>query len=166
MSVYERAYYDYFSNIYMYDYRKYINRILEFLVTGCFNRFPFSQELADYCKPFLLSIIYGYDIFARMNKSTISDFKWRLIDALSACKVPKHRLLSRGLFVCMRRCLFKWCLPQCFQPESSTTVGSDTLLLDASTQERLIYSLPQIPCDDDEMRIRFSVDDDTSNSGE
>ncbi|CAH8648505.1 unnamed protein product [Schistosoma bovis] len=122
------------------------------------------QELADYCKPFLLSIIYGYDIFARMNKSTISDFKWRLIDALSACKVPKHRLLSRGLFVCMRRCLFKWCLPQCFQPESSTTVGSDTLLLDASTQERLIYSLPQIPCDDDEMRIRFSVDDDTSNS--
>ncbi|CAH8648460.1 unnamed protein product [Schistosoma bovis] len=123
-----------------------------------------NQELADYCKPFLLSIIYGYDIFARMNKSTISDFKWRLIDALSACKVPKHRLLSRGLFVCMRRCLFKWCLPQCFQPESSTTVGSDTLLLDASTQERLIYSLPQIPCDDDEMRIRFSVDDDTSNS--
>ncbi|CAH8648309.1 unnamed protein product [Schistosoma margrebowiei] len=123
-----------------------------------------NQELADYCKPFLLSIIYGYDIFARMNKSTISDFKWRLIDALSACKVPKHRLLSRGLFVCMRRCLFKWCLPQCFQPESSTTVGSDTLLLDASTQERLIYSLPQIPCDNDEMRIRFSVDDDTSNS--
>ncbi|CAH8628475.1 unnamed protein product [Schistosoma intercalatum] len=123
-----------------------------------------NQELADYCKPFLLSIIYGYDIFARMNKSTISDFKWRLIDALSACKVPKHRLLSRGLFLCMRRCLFRWCLPQCFQPESSTTVGSDTLLLDASTQERLIYSLPQIPCDNDEMRIRFSVDDDTSNS--
>ncbi|CAH8666702.1 unnamed protein product [Schistosoma rodhaini] len=124
-----------------------------------------NQELADYCKPFLLSIIYGYDIFARMNKSTISDFKWRLIDALSACKVPKHRLLSRGLYVCMRRCLFKWCLPQCFQPGSSTTVGSDTLLLDASTQERLIYSIPQLPCDDDEMRIHFSVDDDTSDSG-
>ncbi|CAH8674586.1 unnamed protein product [Schistosoma rodhaini] len=124
-----------------------------------------NQELADYCKPFLLSIIYGYDIFARMNKSTISDFKWRLIDALSACKVPKHRLLSRGLYVCMRRCLFKWCLPQCFQPGSSTTVGSDTLLLDASTQERLIYSIPQLPCDNDEMQIHFSVDDDTSDSG-
>ncbi|KAH8864792.1 Sn1-specific diacylglycerol lipase beta [Schistosoma japonicum] len=124
-----------------------------------------NQELANYCKPFLLSVVYGYDVFSRMNKSTISDFKWRLLDALSACKVPKHRLLSRGLFVCMRRCLCKWCLPKCFQVESSTTVGSDTLLLDTTTQEHLIYSFPQLHYHNDEMRIRLSLHDDTNNSG-
>ncbi|CAH8584146.1 unnamed protein product [Schistosoma turkestanicum] len=124
-----------------------------------------NQELADYCKPFLISIIYGFDIFGRMNKSTLSDFKWRLVDALSACKVPKHRLLSRGLFVYMRHRLFKWCSPQCFQMESSTTIGSDTLLLDASTQERLIYSIPQLTCDNDEMRTRLSLDNNANNTG-
>ncbi|KAK4476224.1 hypothetical protein MN116_001433 [Schistosoma mekongi] len=123
-----------------------------------------NQELANYCKPFLLSVIYGYDVFSRMNKSTISDFKWRLLDALSACKVPKHRLLSRGLFVCMRRCLCKWCLPKCFQVES-TTVGSDTLLLDTTTQEHLIYSFPQLHYHNDEIRIRLSLNDDANNSG-
>ncbi|CAH8871285.1 unnamed protein product [Trichobilharzia szidati] len=123
-----------------------------------------NQELADYCKPFLLSIIYGYDIFARMNRSTMSDFKWRLLDALSACKVPKHRLLSRGLFVCLRRYLFKWCFPDCFPSESVTTVGNDTLLLDATTQERLIQSIPQLAHDDNEMRVCLSSQENSSNS--
>ncbi|CAH8646090.1 unnamed protein product [Heterobilharzia americana] len=124
-----------------------------------------NQELADYCKPFLLSIIYGYDIFARMNKSTISDFKWRLLDALSICKVPKHRLLSRGIFVCMRRYLFKWCLPNCFYRGSLTTVGNDTLLLDTDTQERLIHSIPQLGHDDEEMRVCLSQQGNSSNPG-
>ncbi|CAL8084957.1 unnamed protein product [Calicophoron daubneyi] len=105
-----------------------------------------NTELAEYAKPFLVSIIYGYDAFAHMNKATITDFKWRLVDALSACTVPKYRILHRGTELCLGHCCARCCIsPCCKGCVGPPTVGSDTRLLDELTQERLKYPNPDLP---------------------
>ncbi|VDP92840.1 unnamed protein product [Echinostoma caproni] len=105
-----------------------------------------NAELAEYTKPFLVSIVYGFDAFARMNKATVMDFKWRLIDALSVCTVPKYRILSRGAELCLGRCFLRCCSPCCFPKNfADRTVGRDTFLLDQETQDRLINPNPELP---------------------
>ncbi|TGZ69294.1 hypothetical protein CRM22_003813 [Opisthorchis felineus] len=122
-----------------------------------------NSELADYAKPFLISIIYGFDAFARMNRATILDFKWRLIDALSACDVPKHRILSRGFELCVSRCCHKGCRACCCCPiRRPVTVGDDTRLLSTTLRNRLIHPNPDLPLSPEESIILPSGTGDTT----
>lgn len=138
----------------------------------CFPCSFYSKELADYAKPFLVSLIYGYDIFARMNEATAMDFKWRLIHALSVCDVPKYRILTHGL----RSLLRKKCLGCCCCASSITaTVGSDTRLFSDEVQRELVYPRPVAanggcPADDSSPASSTSSHEDsqitTSEAGE
>ncbi|GAA49815.1 Sn1-specific diacylglycerol lipase alpha, partial [Clonorchis sinensis] len=122
-----------------------------------------NSELANYAKPFLISIIYGFDAFARMNRATVLDFKWRLIDALSACDVPKHRILSRGFELCVSRCCHKGCRTCCCCPiRRPVTVGDDTRLLSTTVRNRLIHPNPDLPLSPGESIILQSGTGDTT----
>ncbi|KAF8571381.1 hypothetical protein P879_05690, partial [Paragonimus westermani] len=106
-----------------------------------------NAELAQYARPFLVSIVYGFDAFARMNIATVMDFKWRLVDALTSCNVPKYRLLSRGAELCLWRCCRRSCSPCCccfFCSTERPTVGQDTRLLNPATQHRLLHPNPDL----------------------
>uniref|UniRef100_A0A0X3PD03 sn-1-specific diacylglycerol lipase n=2 Tax=Schistocephalus solidus TaxID=70667 RepID=A0A0X3PD03_SCHSO len=89
-----------------------------------------NVQLARFCKPFVCSIVYGYDLVPRLSIPTLNDLKWRLFDALANCKVPKYRLLCRSAKLLFLRC----CLPCCSWPR----IGLDTRLLDEGMQQRLL----------------------------
>ncbi|CAH8493248.1 unnamed protein product [Dicrocoelium dendriticum] len=117
-----------------------------------------NSELCAYTKPFLLSIIYGFDAIARMNKATMIDFKWRLLDALSASHIPKYRIISRGVELCLLRSCYKGC-STCFCPtKSPPKIGEDTHLLSPIAQNRLIYPNPDIPARLQETWYHFSAE--------
>ncbi|VDN15553.1 unnamed protein product [Dibothriocephalus latus] len=90
----------------------------------------FSAPLARFCKPFVCSVVYGYDIIPRLSIPTLNDLKWRLFDALANCKIPKYQLLCRSAKLLFLRC----CLPCCAWP----MIGLDTKLLDEKMQQRIL----------------------------
>ncbi|BHF76468.1 hypothetical protein SprV_0501956600 [Sparganum proliferum] len=92
-----------------------------------------NAQLARFCKPFVCSIVYGYDLVSRLSIATLNDLKWRLMDALVNCKIPKYRLLCRSANLLFLRC----CLPCCSWPQ----IGLDTRLLDEEMQRRLLNPL-------------------------
>ncbi|BHF76467.1 hypothetical protein SprV_0501956500 [Sparganum proliferum] len=92
-----------------------------------------NAQLARFCKPFVCSIVYGYDLVSRMSIATLNDLKWRLMDALVNCKIPKYRLLCRSANLLFLR----FCLPCCSWPQ----IGLDTRLLDEEMQRRLLNPL-------------------------
>lgn len=94
---------------------------------------PYSARMARYCKPFICSIIYGFDIVPRLSVPTLNDMKWCLLDALVNGNVQKFRLLGRGA----KMLGFRLILPACCRPPSS--IGMDVKLLNLSLQQRLVY---------------------------
>ncbi|VEL20086.1 unnamed protein product [Protopolystoma xenopodis] len=83
-------------------------------------------------------------MFARLTLATLDDFRWRLMDALTACPLPKYRLLSRDLFltvvnICRRSCCSLACLlggQACWR---APTIGRDNSLFSADFQRRLLF---------------------------
>lgn len=94
----------------------------------------FSARMARYCKPFVVSIILGYDIVPRLSIPTLNDLKWRLLSALQGCRVPKYQILSRAAQIVGLNCL----LPACCRPLNHT-IGLDKRLFDETCQRNLLH---------------------------
>lgn len=95
--------------------------------------------MARYCKPFVVSVVLGYDIVPRLSIPTLNDFKWRLLAALQTCRVPKYRLLSRAAQIIGLNCL----LPNCCREggcvgDDHLTIGMDHRLFDEQCRANLI----------------------------
>lgn len=88
--------------------------------------------MARYCKPFVVSIILGYDIVPRLSVPTVNDLKWRLLSALQDCNVPKHKILSNAARILGLNCL----LPTRY---NSNSIGVDTSLFNPTTQYNLLH---------------------------
>ncbi|KAM7538887.1 hypothetical protein Aperf_G00000052112 [Anoplocephala perfoliata] len=91
-----------------------------------------SSKMAHYCKPFVVSIVLGYDIVPRLSIPTFNDLKWRLLSALQDCNVPKYKILSNAARILSLNCLF--CSRHC-----ANSIGVDSRLFSANIQHCLLH---------------------------
>ncbi|VDL52543.1 unnamed protein product [Hymenolepis diminuta] len=91
-----------------------------------------SSKMARYCKPFVVSIIFGYDIVPRLSVPTLNDLKWRLLSALQDCTVPKYKILSNAARILSLNCILS-------ARRSATSIGLDSSLFNSSTQYNLLH---------------------------
>lgn len=92
----------------------------------------FSSKMARYCKPFVVSIILGYDIVPRLSVPTLNDLKWRLLSALQDCNVPKYKILSNAARILSLNCLFS-------SRRNANSIGVDSRLFTANIQYCLLH---------------------------
>ncbi|OXB81788.1 UNVERIFIED_CONTAM: hypothetical protein H355_014985 [Colinus virginianus] len=55
-----------------------------------------SKTLADYSKRFIVSIILGKDLVARLSMPNMEDLKRRIVRIVANCNRPKYQILLRG----------------------------------------------------------------------
>ncbi|XP_072204917.1 diacylglycerol lipase-beta [Excalfactoria chinensis] len=55
-----------------------------------------SKTLADYSKHFIISIILGKDLVARLSMPNMEDLKRRIVRIVANCNRPKYQILLRG----------------------------------------------------------------------
>ncbi|NXL89772.1 DGLB lipase, partial [Alectura lathami] len=55
-----------------------------------------SKALADYTKHFIVSIILGKDLVARLSMPNMEDLKRRIVRIVANCNRPKYQILLRG----------------------------------------------------------------------
>ncbi|KAM6352230.1 diacylglycerol lipase-beta isoform 2-T2 [Alca torda] len=55
-----------------------------------------SKSLADYTKHFIVSVIVGKDLVARLSMPNMEDLKRRIVRIVANCNKPKYRILLRG----------------------------------------------------------------------
>ncbi|NXF29605.1 DGLB lipase, partial [Nyctibius bracteatus] len=55
-----------------------------------------SKSLADYTKPFIVSVIVGKDFVARLSMPNMEDLKRRIVRIVANCNRPKYQILLRG----------------------------------------------------------------------
>nr|CDS31059.1 sn1 specific diacylglycerol lipase beta [Hymenolepis microstoma] len=91
-----------------------------------------SSKMARYCKPFVVSIILGYDIVPRLSVPTLNDLKWRLLSALQDCSVPKYRILSNAARILSLNCILS-------TRRNASSIGLDSSLFDSTTQYKLLH---------------------------
>lgn len=94
-----------------------------------------NAEMAEYCTGFVCSVVYGYDVFSRLNMATLTDLKLRLLDALTVCNVPKFRIIGRSALLVALQAVFP-----CFKVPA---VGFDTKLLSETMQSNLLHPVPR-----------------------
>lgn len=88
--------------------------------------------MARYCKPFVVSIIFGYDIVPRLSVPTLNDLKWRLLSALQDCTVPKYKILSNAARILSLNCILS-------ARRSAISIGLDSSLFNSATQYNLLH---------------------------
>ncbi|NWR63457.1 DGLB lipase, partial [Bucorvus abyssinicus] len=55
-----------------------------------------SKSLADYTKHFIVSVIVGKDLVARLSMPNMEDLKRRIVRIVANCNRPKYQILLRG----------------------------------------------------------------------
>ncbi|NXQ54921.1 DGLB lipase, partial [Anthoscopus minutus] len=55
-----------------------------------------SKSLADYTKQFIVSVIVGKDLVARLSMPNMEDLKRRIVRIVANCNRPKYQILLRG----------------------------------------------------------------------
>ncbi|KYO30636.1 sn1-specific diacylglycerol lipase beta [Alligator mississippiensis] len=55
-----------------------------------------SKSLADYTKHFIISVIVGKDLVARLSMPNMEDLKRRIVRIVANCNRPKYQILLRG----------------------------------------------------------------------
>uniref|UniRef100_A0A8C3GQF4 Diacylglycerol lipase-beta n=1 Tax=Cairina moschata TaxID=8855 RepID=A0A8C3GQF4_CAIMO len=55
-----------------------------------------SKTLADYTKHFIVSVILGKDLVARLSMPNMEDLKRRIVRIVANCNRPKYQILLRG----------------------------------------------------------------------
>ncbi|NWY31566.1 DGLB lipase, partial [Pheucticus melanocephalus] len=55
-----------------------------------------SKSLADYTKNFIISVIVGKDLVARLSMPNMEDLKRRIVRIVANCNRPKYQILLRG----------------------------------------------------------------------
>ncbi|XP_064009836.1 diacylglycerol lipase-beta isoform X2 [Pogoniulus pusillus] len=55
-----------------------------------------SKSLADYTKRFIVSVIVGKDLVARLSMPNMEDLKRRIVRIVANCNRPKYQILLRG----------------------------------------------------------------------
>ncbi|KFZ58520.1 Sn1-specific diacylglycerol lipase beta, partial [Podiceps cristatus] len=55
-----------------------------------------SKSLADYTKHFIVSVIVGKDLVARLSMPNMEDLKRRIVRIVTNCNRPKYQILLRG----------------------------------------------------------------------
>ncbi|KFV12909.1 Sn1-specific diacylglycerol lipase beta, partial [Pterocles gutturalis] len=55
-----------------------------------------SKSLADYTKHFIVSVIVGKDLVARLSMPNMEDLKRRIVRIVANCNKPKYQILLRG----------------------------------------------------------------------
>ncbi|NXG40881.1 DGLB lipase, partial [Psilopogon haemacephalus] len=55
-----------------------------------------SKSLADYTKRFIVSVILGKDLVARLSMPNMEDLKRRIVRIVANCNRPKYQILLRG----------------------------------------------------------------------
>ncbi|NXN95546.1 DGLB lipase, partial [Rhinopomastus cyanomelas] len=55
-----------------------------------------SKSLADYTKHFIVSVIVGKDLVARLSMPNMEDLKKRIVRIVANCNKPKYQILLRG----------------------------------------------------------------------
>lgn len=55
-----------------------------------------SKALADYTKDFVVSVVLGKDLVARLSLPNMEDLKRRILKIVSNCNKPKYRILLQG----------------------------------------------------------------------
>ncbi|NXK64140.1 DGLB lipase, partial [Sylvietta virens] len=55
-----------------------------------------SKSLADYSKHFIVSVILGKDLVARLSMPNMEDLKRRIVRIVANCNRPKYQILLRG----------------------------------------------------------------------
>ncbi|NXC46683.1 DGLB lipase, partial [Penelope pileata] len=55
-----------------------------------------SKTLADYTKRFIVSVILGKDLVARLSMPNMEDLKRRIVRIVANCNRPKYQILLRG----------------------------------------------------------------------
>ncbi|KGL73154.1 Sn1-specific diacylglycerol lipase beta, partial [Tinamus guttatus] len=67
---------------------------------GCYAFSPpgglLSKSLADYTKHFIVSVIVGKDLVARLSMPNMEDLKRRIVRIVANCNRPKYQILLRG----------------------------------------------------------------------
>lgn len=58
--------------------------------------FSLSKTLAEYSKRFIVSIILGKDLVARLSMPNMEDLKRRIVRIVANCNRPKYQILLRG----------------------------------------------------------------------
>ncbi|KAM3187222.1 hypothetical protein ACTXT7_002714 [Hymenolepis weldensis] len=91
-----------------------------------------SSKTARYCKSFVVSIIFGYDIVPRLSVPTLNDLKWRLLSALQDCTVPKYKILSNAARILSLNCILS-------ARRSAISIGLDSSLFNSATQYNLLH---------------------------
>ncbi|KFQ36791.1 Sn1-specific diacylglycerol lipase beta, partial [Mesitornis unicolor] len=56
----------------------------------------FSKSLADYTKHFIVSVIVGKDLVARLSMPNMEDLKRRIVRIVANCNRPKYQILLHG----------------------------------------------------------------------
>ncbi|NXH21265.1 DGLB lipase, partial [Bucco capensis] len=55
-----------------------------------------SKALADYTKQFIISVVVGKDLVARLSMPNMEDLKRRIVRIVANCSRPKYQILLRG----------------------------------------------------------------------
>ena len=81
----------------------------------------FSKNLAKFTRPFLCSVIYGFDCVGRIGTRTVEDMRARLFHALCVYKTPKFVALGKQMLLTFMRFMpFCSCLPKIISLDEET----------------------------------------------